>query len=102
MAFNILDFIISTFIEKRNNNPASRKISQIIIIDCGKLNIDQMILYPTVEQYQLPYEVLTPITNLESHNSLSHHDDKPNNYNRTSKAYHRTVALLSNYRAISS
>ncbi|GIY59115.1 hypothetical protein CDAR_487171 [Caerostris darwini] len=77
MAFNILDFIISTFIQKRNNKPASSKISQIIIIDCGELNIDQMIVYPTVEQYQLPYEILTPITNLESHNSLSHHDNSP-------------------------
>ncbi|GIY27068.1 hypothetical protein CDAR_504341 [Caerostris darwini] len=47
---------------------------QIIIIDCGKLNIDEMIALPSNEQYQLTDEILQPIIDLkqyQNHNSLS-------------------------------
>ncbi|GIX71694.1 hypothetical protein CDAR_534561 [Caerostris darwini] len=78
MAFNILDFILFTFIQKRNNKTASSKITQIIIIDCEKLNIDEMIVYPTVEQYELSDPIIKPTIKSQSYKCLSpHHDDSP-------------------------
>ncbi|GIY96893.1 hypothetical protein CEXT_55291 [Caerostris extrusa] len=74
MIINILDFIIYTFSQEQNNLPKS-KITQIIVIDCKNLNIDEMLVYPTVEQYALQYPILTPTVKFHSHNSQSPHLD---------------------------
>ncbi|GIY96150.1 hypothetical protein CEXT_639971 [Caerostris extrusa] len=74
----ILDFLIFAFNQEIDDKPTASKITQIIIIDCEKLNIEELLLYPTTEQYKLPYPILKPTINLLADNSLTtHHEDTP-------------------------
>ncbi|GIY47985.1 hypothetical protein CDAR_620091 [Caerostris darwini] len=78
MAVSILDFIIFGFTTEKNNRPTSSKKIQIVIIDCEKLNIDEMLLYPTTEQYELSYPILEPTVNSNAYNSqTTHHEYIP-------------------------
>ncbi|GIX87600.1 hypothetical protein CDAR_212231 [Caerostris darwini] len=77
IAFNILDAIFA-FIKERNNRLTASKQIQIIIIDCDQLNIDEMLVYPSTEQYQLPYQILKPTTNFDVYNNLpTYQEDIP-------------------------
>ncbi|GIY70337.1 hypothetical protein CDAR_61721 [Caerostris darwini] len=59
-ALNFLDSTIFSTNEQKNSTTADSKIIQIVVIDCGKLNIDEMVVYPTVEQYELKGPCLKP------------------------------------------
>ncbi|GIY70336.1 hypothetical protein CDAR_61711 [Caerostris darwini] len=64
----ILDYFFFDSIKLKNNKPT---IIQTVIINSGKLNVDEMIVYPTVEQFELKEPCLKPTINLEdeAHNS---------------------------------
>ncbi|GIY68329.1 hypothetical protein CDAR_17391 [Caerostris darwini] len=71
IVINILDFIIFDFIQERNSNLTKCNTTHIIIINCGILNIEQMLVIPTVQQYQLQYPILKPAVKLQYHTNLS-------------------------------